>query len=88
MRKPGPGFFDPGAADLGLADAGPDRAIDAFRILGFPARPHGQARGADERGAEQVTKRLRRAVLGQKLLHVEIDRRRPDAFTVLMVCFG
>ena len=82
MRKPFPGLFDPGTADLGLSDPHPDRAIDAVQILSFPTRPCRQARRTDERRAEQVRKRLRRPLLGKKLLHVEIDRRRPDAFAV------
>ena len=69
--------------DPGLTDARPDRVIDALEILRLPARPRRQARRADERRAEEVLKRLRRPVLGHKLLHVEIDRRRLDAFAIL-----
>ena len=61
------------AADPGLSDARPDRAIDAlqrFRLAPHPGRHAGRA---DERRAEQILKRLRRPVLRHKLLHVEIN---------------
>jgi hypothetical protein len=70
-------------ADLGLADARPDRAIDAFQVLRFLAcAPRSSGSPRDERRADEALKRLRRPVLVQKLLQVEVDRRRPDAFAI------
>jgi hypothetical protein len=48
------------------------------------SRPHAVTLAANWSGrAEQVLKRLGRAALGQKALHIEIDRRRADAFVIL-----
>ena len=57
---------DPGSAHL-LAD----RAIDAFQILGLLARPRRRLAGTDMGRADEARKRLRRPVLGQKLLHIQ-----------------
>ena len=77
-----PGFVE--MADLGPADAGPESAIDSFQSLRLFSHPGDDASRAGERSLEQILERLRRPILGQKkLLHVEIDRRRLDAFAVL-----
>jgi hypothetical protein len=66
------------AAGPGRSDAGPDRAINARQGLRLAPHPRHDAGRTDERRAEQVLKRLRRPVPRQKLLDVEIDRRRAD----------
>ena len=85
--QPMQGACDPKAgfemADLGFSHPPLDGAIDAVQMRSLLARPGGQARRTDMGRADEVRKRLRRPVLRQKLLDVEIDRRRPDAFAIL-----
>ncbi len=78
---PKAGFVE--MADLGFSHPPLDGAIDAVQMRSLLARPGGQARRTDMGRADEVRKRLRRPVLRQKLLDVEIDRRRPDAFAIL-----
>ena len=51
--------------------------------LSAPPRPFGQARRAEALRAEQIGKRLRRAVLGDQLLRMQINARRLDALAIL-----
>ena len=51
--------------------------------FGFPFAPGRDAGRAQQRGAKQIVHDLADAVLGDQVLRVEIDRRRPDARAVL-----
>ncbi len=59
------------------------RAATAPEFLGLPLAPGDDAVGTKPRRAEQVGHRLRHSVLGNELLHIEIDRRRPHARAIL-----
>jgi hypothetical protein len=56
------------------------RAFLATQVLAHPSDDAGRT---DRRGGEQIAQGLRDAILGDQLLDIEIDRRRPDALAVL-----
>ena len=70
-------------AHLRLADALADASINALEIARLPAHPCRDTGRAQHRRAEQIDQRLRRAILGDQLLDVEIDRRRPEPRAIL-----
>jgi hypothetical protein len=51
--------------------------------LGAALRPLRDARRREAVRAEKIGERRRRAVLGDQLLGIEVDRRRPDALAIL-----
>jgi len=70
-------------AHRGLGHERGDPRRDSLEFLGLPLAPGDDAVGTKSRRAEQVGHRLRHPVLGNELLHIEIDRRRPHARAIL-----
>ena len=56
---------------------------NSLQLLRLLADPGDDAGRTDQRGAEQIARRLRGPVLGDELLDIEIDRRRLDALAIL-----
>ena len=70
-------------ANLRRGDALADALVDRLEFFILLAHPADDAGRTDRRRAEQIAQRLRGPVLGNELLDVQIDRRRPDALAVL-----
>ena len=60
-----------------------NRLIDRGKLPRLPGHPGHDAGRTDRHGGEQIAQGLRDAILGDQLLDIEIDRRRPDALAVL-----
>ena len=83
MRNPAPGLFDPGVADLRLGHPLADALVDPPQRLRLLSHPGDDAGRTDQRRVEEIAERLGSPILGQKLLDIEIDRRRPEALAIL-----
>lgn len=83
MRNPAPGLFDPGVANLRFGHPDADELVDLPQRLRLLSHPGDDAGRTDQRRAEQIAERLGGAILRQKLLDIEIDRRRPEALAIL-----
>ena len=66
---------------LGHPDA--DERVDLPQRLRLLSHPGDDAGRTDQRRAEEIAERLGSPILGQKLLDIEIDRRRPEALAIL-----
>ena len=82
-RKPVPGLFDPGMAHASSRHERGDPHRDRLELLGLSFAPGDDAGRTKPRRAEQVGHRLRHPILGNELLHIEINRRRSDARAIL-----
>jgi len=70
-------------AHRGLGHERGDPRRHSPEFLGLPLAPGDDAVGTKPRRAEQIGHRLRHPVLGNELLHIEINRRRSDARAIL-----
>jgi hypothetical protein len=71
------------AADRRLRRQGRDLRRHRRERGGLAARPIGHAVRAQTQRSEQIAHRFGGPILGNELMDVEIDRRRPDALSVL-----
>ena len=78
MRNPV--FVEMANPRLGHPDA--DERVDLPQRLRLLSHPGDDAGRTDERRAEEIAERLGSPILGQKLLDIEIDRRRPEALAI------
>ena len=79
-RKPVPGLFDPGMAHVSSRHERGNPRRDRLELLGLPLAPGDDAVGTKPRRAEQIG---RHPVLGNELLHIEVNRRRSHARAIL-----
>ena len=69
-------------ANRGLGHALADGLVDRTQLSRLLVHPSDDAGRTDRRGGEQIAQGLRDAILGDQLLDIEIDSRRPDALAV------
>ena len=70
-------------ANLHFGHALADARIDLPQVFSLLSNPGHDAGRADQRRAEKIAQSLRRPILGNELLDIEIDRRGPDALAIL-----
>ena len=75
-----PRFVEMANPRLGNPDA--DERVDLPQRLRLLSHAGDDASRTDQRRAEEIAERLGSPILGQKLLDIEIDRRRPEALAI------